>query len=144
MARRKPAPAKTSRRPTRQLAPWKSAPLAPTVDAYVAALPPAPRAALSALRKAIRAAAPQATELISYRVPTFKHLGPLVAFSASANHCALHMMSPALTRSLAAELAAYEVGTSTIRFAADEPLPASLVKKLVRARIAENEKRAKR
>jgi uncharacterized protein YdhG (YjbR/CyaY superfamily) len=133
-------PRKTSEKP---VAARKAAPAAPTIDAYLAALPPAERAALSTLRKTIRAAAPRATETISYRIPTFEHCGPLVAFSASTNHCALHLMSPALMRSLAGELAAYEVGTATIRFGADAPLPAALVKKLVRARIAENEQRAK-
>jgi len=143
MARRKSASAKSARKvATKRAAPWRAS-LAPTIDAYLAALPPSERATLSTLRKAIRAAAPLATEVISYRIPTFKHCGPLVAFSASPVHCALHLMSPALVRSLAAELAAYEVGTATIRFAPDEPLPASLVKKLVRARIAENEARAK-
>jgi uncharacterized protein YdhG (YjbR/CyaY superfamily) len=129
-------PAKTTAR-----APWRVS-LAPTIDVYLAALPPAHRAALSALRRVIRSAAPQATELISYRIPTFKHLGPLVAFSASPNHCALHLLSPALVRARAAELASYEAGTATIRFSTGKPLPAKLVEKLVKARVAENERRA--
>lgn len=121
-------------------APWRAF-LAPTVDAYLAALPTAERAALSALRKTIRAAAPRATERISYRMPTFEHGGPLVAFSASPKHCALHVMSPALVRALGEELAGYEVGTATIRFPPGEPLPAKLVTKLVKARVTENERR---
>jgi uncharacterized protein YdhG (YjbR/CyaY superfamily) len=123
-------------------APWRAT-LAPTVDAYLAALPPAPRAALGTLRERIRAAAPRASERISYRIPTFEHCGPLVAFSASPEHCALHLMSPALARAHAAELSTYEVGTATIRFPTHAPLPARLVTKLVKARIAENESRAK-
>lgn len=141
MASKKPARAKPAT-PTKQPR-RKAVPPVPTVDAYLAALPPGPRAALTKLRAAIRAAAPRATEAISYRVPTFVHQGPLVAFSASAQHCALHLMSPALVRSLGDELAPYEIGTATIRFAPGEPLPPTLVKKLVRARIAENEKRAR-
>lgn len=144
MARKKSARASTAKKATTKAAHfWRGTPaIAPTIDAYLAALPPAPRAALSALRKTIRSAAPRATELISYRVPTFEHCGGLVAFSAAPNHCALHLMSPALMRSLATELAGYEVGTATIRFTTDKPLPASLVRKLVKARIAENETRA--
>jgi uncharacterized protein YdhG (YjbR/CyaY superfamily) len=121
-------------------APWRAG-LAPDVDAYLAALPVPVRRALSTLRKTIRAAAPLSTELISYRVPTFKHHGALVAFSASPKHCALHVMSPTLMRSLSAELAKYDVGTATIRFTPEKPLPASLIAKLVKARIAENEQR---
>jgi uncharacterized protein YdhG (YjbR/CyaY superfamily) len=142
MARKTTARANTAKKTAPQAAhaPWRAS-LAPTIDAYLAALPPAVRAALSSLRGTIRAAAPRATELISYRIPTFKHCGPLVAFSASPKHCALHLMSPALVRSLAAELAGYDVGTATIRFSTEKPLPATLVTKLVKARIAENESR---
>lgn len=130
----------TKRAPRKAAAPWRAS-LAPTVDAYLAALPAPERAALTALRKTIRAAAPRATEKIAYRVPTFEHLGPLVAFSAAPNHCALHLMSPALARALADDLGGYAVGTATIRFTPGEPLPASLVTKLVKARVAENERR---
>lgn len=145
MIPKKTAPTKTPKAVTTKPALGRKAakPKAASVDAYLAALPPAERAALTTLRKVIQAAAPKATEVISYQVPTFKHCGALVAFSASPKHCALHLMSPPLMRSLAAELAAYDVGTATIRFTVDEPLPASLVKKLVRARIAENEAREK-
>jgi uncharacterized protein YdhG (YjbR/CyaY superfamily) len=120
------------------------APSAPagTVDEYLAAVPDEARAALEKLRSTIKAAAPKAVEAISYRIPTFKLDGrPLVAFSAARNHCAFHLMSPPLMQSLRDELEPYDTVTATIRFPASQPLPAALVKKLVRARIAENEAR---
>jgi uncharacterized protein YdhG (YjbR/CyaY superfamily) len=118
----------------------KSAP-ARDVDQYLASIPEEMRAALEKLRKTIKSAAPKATETISYRIPTFKHEGPLVAFSAARNHCAFHLMSPSLMEARKDELKAYDTTTATIRFTADKPLPAELVKDLVRARIAENEGR---
>jgi uncharacterized protein YdhG (YjbR/CyaY superfamily) len=111
------------------------------VDDYLASVPERRGAALEELRKTIKAAAPKATESISYRIPTFKHHGPLVAFSATKNHCAFHLMSPSLMAERKDELKAYDTTTATIRFAADKPLPAALVKRLVKARIAENEAR---
>jgi len=128
----------------------KSAP--PTdVDAYLATVPDEARAALEQLRQTIKAAAPDATEVISYRIPTFKlHGRPLVAFSASKsalgmdkwsqkNHCAFHLMSPPLMEALKGELKPYDTTTATIRFSPSKPLPAALVTKLVNARIEENE-----
>jgi uncharacterized protein YdhG (YjbR/CyaY superfamily) len=99
------------------------------------------RGALENLRKMIKAAVPQATETISYRIPTFKHQGPLVAFSAATKHCAFHLMSPSLMEARKEELKGYDTTTATIRFTPDKPLPAALVKDLVKARIAENEAR---
>jgi uncharacterized protein YdhG (YjbR/CyaY superfamily) len=121
----------------KRAAPWRAI-KADTVEAYLAALPPPERKALTALRKTIRKAAPRATEAISYQVPTFRHDGGLVAFSASPKHCALHLMSPALMRALRQDLAGYETGAATIRFTAETPLPARLVTMLVKARLAEN------
>jgi len=128
----------------------KSAP--PTdVDGYLAAVPDEARAAIEQLRKTIKAAAPEATEVISYRIPTFKlHGRPLVAFSASKsalgtdkwspkNHCAFHLMSPPLMEALKDELKPYDTTTATIRFPAGKPLPEALVTRLVKARIEENE-----
>ena|SRR5918999_772448 len=116
-------------------------PPAEDVDEYLAAMPEEMRVALQNLRKTIQAAAPEATETISYRIPTFKHQGPLVAFSAATNHCAFHLMSPSLMAARRDELKGYDTTTSTIRFTPDKPLPAALVKGLVKARIAENEAR---
>jgi uncharacterized protein YdhG (YjbR/CyaY superfamily) len=112
------------------------------VDDYLATVPADARAALMKLRQVIRAAAPRATEGISYQIPTFKHHGPLVAFAAFKDHCGFYVMSPEVMRAHAAELEGYVLGKGSIRFQASKPLPASLVRKLVRARIAENEKGA--
>ncbi len=110
-----------------------------SVEDYLASVPPDARAALLKLRKTIQAAAPQATEEISYQVPTFKQHGGLVAYAAFPDHCSFFVMSTGVMRAHAAELASYPVGKGSIRFPADKPLPATLVKKLVKARIAENE-----
>ncbi len=111
-----------------------------SVAAYLRAVPPAPRAALQKLRKTIKAAAPKATEGISYGIPMFKHHGMLVGYAAFQEHCSL-FMSTYFTKVFKKELAAYEVSKGTIRFTADKPLPATLVRKLVRARIAQNERK---
>lgn len=109
-----------------------------TIDAYLASLPPKPRAALERLRRAIRAAAPQAEEGFSYGLPAFRlHGRPLAAFSASANHCSYHPMSGAVVAALARDLAGYATSKGTVRFLPERPLPATLVRKRVRARVAE-------
>jgi len=112
---------------------------AKTIDAYLAALSDDKRAALQKLRKAIQAAAPKAEERISYGLPAFRLEGrPLVAFGAGANHCALYPMSASTVEAHRHELEGYETSKGTIRFQASKPLPATLVRKLVKARIAEN------
>jgi len=126
----------------------RSAPKAPrkkpeSVDDYLASVPADARAALLKLRKTIQAAAPKATEEISYQVPTFKHHGGLVAYAAFPDHCSFFVMSTEVMRTHAAELEGYPVGKGSIRFPADKPLPATLVRKLVKARIAENEARGR-
>jgi uncharacterized protein YdhG (YjbR/CyaY superfamily) len=111
-----------------------------SVAAYLRAVPPAPRAALRKLRQTIKAAAPEATEGISYGMPCFKHHGMLLCFAAFKDHCSL-FMGTYLTKALKHELAAYETSKGTIRFTADKPLPAALVRRLVKARIAQNERK---
>lgn len=118
----------------------RSAP-AETVDGYLAAAPEDARAALAKLRKTIKAAAPKATEVISYQIPAYKHHGLLVGFAAMKGHCTFHIMSTDVTRAHASELKGYKLGKASIRFAPDKPIPAALVTKLVKARIAENESR---
>ena len=110
-----------------------------TIDEYLAALSDDKRAALEKLRKTIRAAAPKAEECISYRLPAFRLNGKmLVAFGATANHCAFYPMSSSTVEAHKDELKDYDTSKGTIRFQADHPLPAALVRKLVKARIAEN------
>jgi uncharacterized protein YdhG (YjbR/CyaY superfamily) len=110
-----------------------------TVDEYLAALGGDQRAALERLRRTIRAAAPRAEECISYQLPAFRLDGKWVAwFGAAANHCAIY----GVVDGRADELKKYDIsGKGTIRFQADNPLPAALVRKLVKARIARNSAR---
>jgi uncharacterized protein YdhG (YjbR/CyaY superfamily) len=109
-----------------------------TVEEYLAALPDLPRAALEKLRATIRAAAPEATETISYQMPAFKDRGRfLVSYAAFKNHCSFFPASTAVVESLGDELKPYLAGKGTIRFTVDDPLPSALVKKIVRARIQE-------
>jgi len=114
-----------------------------TIDEYLAALSDDKRAALEKLRKTIRAAAPKAEEIISYSLPAFRQNGMLVAFGATANHCAFYLMSGSTVAAFKNELKNYDTSKGTIRFQADKPLPAALVRKLVKARIKENEGRRK-
>jgi len=108
-----------------------------TVDEYLAALSGDKRAALEKLRKAIRAAAPGAEECISYQLPAFRLDGRmLVWFGAASNHCAFY--PGAVVEAHQDDLAGYETSKGTIRFQPDHPLPASLVRKLVKSRIAAN------
>jgi uncharacterized protein YdhG (YjbR/CyaY superfamily) len=112
-----------------------------TIDKYLAGVSDEQRTALEKLRKTIRAAAPKAEECISYQVPSFRHNGMLVGFSASAKHCSFYLMSTAMLKEFKGELSAYDVGKGTIHFRPGKPLPAALVRRIVKARIAENESR---
>ena len=109
-----------------------------TIDEYLAALSDDKRAALEKLRKTIRAAAPDAEECISYGVPAFRHNGVLVSFGAAAKHCAFYLMSASTVEAHKDELEGYDTSKGTIRFQADKSLPVALVRKLVKARVAEN------
>jgi uncharacterized protein YdhG (YjbR/CyaY superfamily) len=120
-------------------------PVAAGVDEFLAALPPDQRAALENLRKQIRSVVPDAAESINYGVPAFKLNGrPLVSYSASRGHCSFHLQSPAVMEAHAADLKGYDTTKGTVHFSPDEPIPAGLVTKLVKARIAETEKRGYR
>jgi uncharacterized protein YdhG (YjbR/CyaY superfamily) len=111
-----------------------------TIDGYLAALTEDKRAALEKLRRTIHAAVPKAEECISYGLAAFRLNGrPLVAFGATANHCAFFPMSSSTVAAHQDELKGFDTSKGTIRFAADKPLPVALVRKLVKARIAENE-----
>jgi uncharacterized protein YdhG (YjbR/CyaY superfamily) len=109
-----------------------------TIDEYLAALSDDKRAALQKLRKTIKAAVPKAEECISYGLAAFRLNGrPLVAFGATGKHCAFYPMSSSTVAAHRDELKDYDTSKGTIRFQADKPLPAALVRKLVKARIAE-------
>jgi uncharacterized protein YdhG (YjbR/CyaY superfamily) len=110
-----------------------------SVEEYMASLPEAPRAALEKLRKTIKAAAPEATETISYQMPAFKLHGRfLVSYAAFKNHCSLFPASAKVLEEHGEELKPYFSGKGTIRFTTDKPLSSTLVKKIVKARIEEN------
>lgn len=126
---------KPARKPVSRM---KSAP-PKDIDEYLARVAPDKRAALEKLRRMIKAAAPKATEAISWGMPAFKLNGNLVCFAAFTNHCSYFPMSGRVTAALKRELASYETTRGTIHFTPDKPLPATLVKKLVRARIEEIE-----
>jgi uncharacterized protein YdhG (YjbR/CyaY superfamily) len=115
-----------------------------TINEYLAALSDDKRAALEKLRKTIRAAAPNAEECISYGLAAFRQNGMLVAFGATANHCAFYLMSSTTVEAHKDELKDYDTSKGTIRFQADKPLPVALVRKLVKARIAENVARSRK
>lgn len=110
-----------------------------SIDEYLAAVSDEQRAALEKLRRTIKRAVPQAEECISYGLAAFRLDGkPLVAFGATANHCAFYLMSGSTVDDHRQELQKYDTSKGTIRFPANKPLPATLVRKLVQARIAEN------
>jgi len=109
------------------------------VEAYLQALPEAQREALERLRRVIRGVIPDATESITYGVPTFKQKKAVVAMGAGKNHCSLYVMSPEIVEAHRDELAGYETTKGGVHFTPDKPLPDELVVKLVRARVAENE-----
>jgi uncharacterized protein YdhG (YjbR/CyaY superfamily) len=110
-----------------------------TIDEYLARANPEQRAALEQLRRTIHAVAPGVEESISYGLAGFKLNGrPLVYFGAWANHCAFYPASSVVIKTFQNQLKGFETSKGTIRFTPDKPLPATLVKKLVKARIAEN------
>ena len=120
----------------------KSAPT--SVDNYLAEVPLEARATLEQLRKTIRAVVPRAVEVISYQIPTFKLDGRmLVSYAAFKDHCSF-FPGAAPIKAHEDELKSYQTSKGTIRFPISKPLPATLVRKLVKTRIKENEARAKK
>lgn len=113
-----------------------------TIDEYLAAVAPELRKLLRSVRKTIRAAAPKAAESISYGIPTYKQDGQrLIYFSAAAKHCAIHMVrKPDLDEAVRL---GFGIGRGSIRFTPDHPLPARLITRIVKARLAEIRSAAK-
>jgi uncharacterized protein YdhG (YjbR/CyaY superfamily) len=111
---------------------------AKTIDDYLAGVTTEQRAALEKVRKAVRAAAPDAEECINYGVAAFRLDGKSIAgFGASKQHCSYYPMSGKVVAALRKELAKYETSKGAVHFPAEKPLPAALVRKLVKARISE-------
>jgi len=114
-----------------------------TIDAYLAGAKPEQRTVLEKLRKTIHTVAPNVEESISYGLAGFKLNGrPLVYFGVLANHCAFYPGSSTLAKKFQDQLKKFETSKGTIRFTPDKPLPTALVRKLVKARVAENRRRA--
>ena len=112
-----------------------------TVDEYLKRVPDPARSTLNKVRAVIRSVAPpEATEGISYGIPTFKYKGMLASFAAFSNHCSL-FPGAGPTIEFKNELKNFQTSKGTIRFAPSKPLPATLLRKLVKARIAENERK---
>ncbi len=110
------------------------------IDEYLAGVPEPARTTLGKVRDIIRSAVPAGTEeTILYRMPAFRYKGPLIGFAAHPKHCGLYVMSGTVLDGFQKEIAGYETAKGTIRFPLDKPLPATLIRKLVKARIAENE-----
>jgi uncharacterized protein YdhG (YjbR/CyaY superfamily) len=109
-----------------------------TIDDYLARLPEDQRAALEALRQVIRSVAPGAEERISYGICALHLDRMLVGFGARRGHCAFYLLSNRTVRDHAVALAAYDTSAGTIRFQPSAPLPKTLIRRLVKARLAEN------
>jgi uncharacterized protein YdhG (YjbR/CyaY superfamily) len=112
-----------------------------SVDDYLLVVPEDFRAVLDKLRQTIKKAAPKAEEVISYRMPAYKYLGTLVYFAAFKNHCSFFPGSKSIIRKFAKELKPFKTSAGTIQFTADNPIPASLVEKIIKLRMKENEER---
>jgi uncharacterized protein YdhG (YjbR/CyaY superfamily) len=108
-----------------------------TVDEYLALVPPRFRAALEKLRKNIRAAAPGATEGLAWGMPSFRLRVWLVCYAAFKDHCSFFPMSAEVVRKHAGLLKGFKTTKGTIHFTPEKPLPAALVRRMVKARIAE-------
>jgi uncharacterized protein YdhG (YjbR/CyaY superfamily) len=110
-----------------------------TIDEYLAGVPEPARSTLNEIRAVIRSAAPpEATEIISYKIPAFKHKQVLIWFAAFANHCSL-FPTAAVIDQFKNDLKGYTLSKGTIQFPTDKPLPSALIKKMVKARIAQIE-----
>jgi len=108
------------------------------VDRYIASMPEKTRPALEKMRKIIRAAVPNAEEVISYQMPTYKHHGFLVGFAGYKNHCGFYPWNGHTVAEFANELKGYKTSKAAIQFPINQPLPEALIKKIILKRIEEN------
>ena len=112
------------------------------VEEYLSRVPEPAQTTLRKVRASIRAAVPsEATEGLSYGMPAFHYKGALVGYAAFKDHCSFFPMQASLIDEMKEELKAYRTSKGTLQFALDKPLPARLVKKMVKARVVENQAR---
>lgn len=122
----------------------KSATAPKTVDEYLARVPEPAHSTLMKIRATIRAVVPaEATEALSYGIPAFKYKGTLVWYAAFAKHCSLFPTAAVIDK-FKNELKSYSISKGTIQFPVDKPLPAALVKKVMKARVAQVESKKAR
>lgn len=121
----------------------KKNPPAKDVDEYLATVPKNQRLALENLRNIIKTTVPEAEEVISYRIPTYKYKGPLVHFAAFKDHLSFFGVNKSVLEKFKSELKDHKISGTTIHFSPQNPLPEEIVKKIVKIRMKENEERAK-
>jgi uncharacterized protein YdhG (YjbR/CyaY superfamily) len=114
-----------------------------TVEEYLSLFPKEQRDALEKLRQVIKAAAPKAEEVISYGMPGYKQNGVLVSFGGFKNHCSFFPASYAVIKQFAEDLKDYKTSKGTVQFPLDKAMPSTLIKRMVVARIKENELKKK-
>jgi uncharacterized protein YdhG (YjbR/CyaY superfamily) len=131
-------------KPSNRRSAAKAAGAAKDVDKYLARVPHSARSTLNKMRATIRSAAPkEATEIISYGIPAFQHNGVLVWYAAFSNHCSL-FPTAAVIEAFSNELKVFPTSKGTIKFPLDKPLPISLIKKIVKARVKHIESKKRR
>lgn len=113
-------------------------------DEFLAGIEEPARSALQKLRRQIREAAPQAEEYIGYAVPAFRQDGALVSYGAAKSHLSFYVQSPRVMEEFSADLREFKTSKGAVAFTPDKPIPAALVKRLVKARLSENALRAKK
>jgi len=132
------------KKPSSRVRSAKSTATPNTVDAYLASVPEPARSTLNKVRAGIRAVVPaETTEVISYRIPAFRYKGVLVWYAAFSDHCSL-FPTASVIKKFKDELKNFRVSKGTIHFPVDKPLPAALLKRMVKARIAEIESKKRR
>jgi uncharacterized protein YdhG (YjbR/CyaY superfamily) len=113
-----------------------------TVEEYLARVPEPARSTLNKMRAVIRSVVPkETTEVLSYGIPTFRYKRMLVALAAFKDHCSLFPLGSSVLDPFAEELRKFRVSKGTLHFPVDKPMPAALVKRIVKARVAQNEKK---
>jgi uncharacterized protein YdhG (YjbR/CyaY superfamily) len=113
-----------------------------TVDEYLARVPEPARSTLQKVRTVIRSVVPpETTEVISYGIPTFRYKRGLVSYAAFKDHCSFFPLGSSALDAFTEELKPYRAAKGTLHFPLDKPLSSALIRKIVKARLAQNEAR---